>query len=191
MYDLVFNAWYKRIFNSEVIDVLPVGDEVYIIKQDRISKLDENVFFDDGKPLQWKFAAQRLISQHDYLLKRTQVSVIPLSSELYSGYVSVGAVRVLLPIPNQNIEMTGNQSPMYKNHTKLPLAERKKYVYTKGEPVYDDVTQMFNNNTPIFSRQTYIKESRNVYRSKFLSVMGQGSAGGFLLNGIVFDIVEV
>ena len=87
--------------------------------------------------------------------------------------------------------MTGNQSPMYKNHTKLPLAERKKYVYTKGEPVYDDVTQMFNNNTPIFSRQTYIKESRNVYRSKFLSVMGQGSAGGFLLNGIVFDIVEV
>ena len=191
MFDLVFNSWYKRKFNSEVIDVLAVGNEVYIIKKDRISRLDENIFYDDGEPLQWKFTAQRLISQYDYLLKRTQVSVIPISRELYSGYVSVGAVKVPLPIPNQNIEMTGNQSAIYKNHTKLPLAERQKYVYTKGEPLYDDVTQMYNNNTPIFSRQTYIKESRNVYRSKFLSIAGQGSAGGFLLNGIVFDVVEV
>ena len=72
-----------------------------------------------------------------------------------------------------------------------PLAERQKYVYSQGEPMYDNITPMFGNNTPLFTKQTYIKESRNVYRSKFLTVTGQGSAGGFLLNGIVFDIVEV
>ena len=57
--------------------------------------------------------------------------------------------------------------------------------------MYDNITPMFGNDTPLFTKQTYIKESRNVYRSKFLSVTGQGSTGGFLLNGIVFDIVEV
>ena len=111
--------------------------------------------------------------------------------EKFCGGGEVGAVRVPLPLPSVNINMVGNQSAMFKNHTRLPLAERQKYVYSQGEPMYDNITPMFGNNTPLFTRQTYIKESRNVYRSKFLSVTGQGSAGGFLLNGIVFDIVEV
>ena len=191
MFDLVFNSWYRRVFNSNVIDVISIGDEVYVVKPYAISKLDENTFYDSGEPLQWRFVGQRLISQHDYLLKRTQVSVIPLSSEVYAGQISVGAVRVPLPIPNANIEVVSNQSPVYKNQTKIPLAERQRYVFTKGEPVTDNITQVYGNTSPVLTRQTYVKESRNVYRSRFLDIRGEGSTGGFLLNGIVFDIVEV
>ena len=156
MYDLVFNSWYKRKFNTEIVDAIAVGNEVYIIKADRISKLNENTFFDSDEAMKWKFTAQRLVSQYEYLLKRTQISVIPLSTEIYSGYISVGAVKIALPIPAKNIEMYGNKTPMYKNQTKLPLSERRRYVYTKGEPMYDNEMQMYGNNSPMLSRQTYI-----------------------------------
>ena len=166
---------------------------MYVVKQDRISKLDENSFYDAGQPLMWRFVGQRLISQHDYLLKRTQISVIPLSSEIYSGQIRVGLVCVPLPIPEINSDPFGNQSPVYNNQTKLPLAERMRYVYTKDEPIIDDSTPLYGNTTPILQmkKQTYIKVSTNVYRSKFLDIVGQGSMGGFLLNGIILDIVEV
>ena len=191
MFDLVFNSWYRRVFNSNVIDVISIGDEVYVVKPYAISKLDENTFYDSNEPLQWRFVGQRLISQHDYLLKRTQVSVIPLSSELYAGQISVGAVRVPLPVPAMNMEMFGNKSPIYKNQTKIPLSERRRYVYTKGEPVMDDIMPMYGNDTPVLKRQTYIKVSKNIFRSKFLDIVGTGSTGGFLLNGIVMEIAEV
>ena len=38
MYDLALNAWYKRQFNSNVVDVIAVGDDVYVIKPEKISK---------------------------------------------------------------------------------------------------------------------------------------------------------
>ena len=119
------------------------------------------------------------------------MSVIPLSSELYAGQISVGAVRVPLPVPAMNMEMFGNKSPMYKNQTKIPLSERRRYVYTKGEPVMDDIMPMYGNDTPVLKRQTYIKVSKNIFRSKFLDIVGTGSTGGFLLNGIVMEIAEV
>ena len=191
MFDLVFNSWYRRVFNSNVIDVISIGDEVYVVKPYAISKLDENTFYDNNEPLQWRFVGQRLISQHDYLLKRTQVSVIPLSSEIYAGQISVGLVRIPLPIPEINSDPFDNKSPVYKNFTKLPLEERMRYVYTKGEPVMDDITPLYENYTPVLKRQTYIKVSKNLYRSKFLDIRGAGSTGGFLLNGIVMEIAEV
>ena len=55
----------------------------------------------------------------------------------------------------------------------------------------DDITPMYGNDKPVLKRQTYIKVSKNVYRSKFIDIVGQGSTGGFLLNGIVMDIAEV
>ena len=92
LYSLDSQAWFKRKFNSPVVDIISVGDEVFVIKPTGISKLDEGTFFDSDMALEWRFQGQRLISQHDYLLKRTQVSVIPLSEKLYSGQIQAGAV---------------------------------------------------------------------------------------------------
>ena len=72
------------------MDVISVGDAVFIIKPDRVSKRDGSTFCDVGLVLQWKWQAQRLVSQHAYLLKRTQVSVIPLSTLLYARQIRGG-----------------------------------------------------------------------------------------------------
>ena len=191
MFDLSFKSWYKREFNSEIIDVISVGDEVFVLKSDRISKIDEGTFYDNNLPLRWNFQAQRLVSQHDYLLKRTQIAVVPLSANLYSGQIYAGAVRVTFPIPARNIKIYQNRSPIYKTHTKICLSARRKFVYVSGDKIFDNPTPIYGNEQKIFGRLTMIAESRNVFRSKFIDIRGNGSGGGFLLNGIILDIAEV
>lgn len=191
LFDLVTNSWYKREFNSPVIDVISVGDEVLIIKRDRVSRLDAGTFYDSGLPLQWKWQGQRLVSQHDYLLKRTQASIIPLSSLLYSGQIRVGAVILGLPIPNRNLKIYHNSSRIYKNHTKICLGGRRQFVYVKGDYIFDNFEPIYGNPQPIFSKPTFIRESRNVFRSKFLDIGGNGALGGIIFNAITLDIAEV
>lgn len=191
MFDLVTNSWYKREFNSPVVDVISIGDEVFIIKPDRVSKLDSNTFFDSDAPLQWKWQAQRLVSQHAYLLKRTQVTVIPLSTLLYAGQIRVGAVIIGLPLPERNTKIYHNRSRIYKNHVKICFAGRRRFVFSKGEYIFENLEPIYGNPQKIFSRPTIIKESHNVFRSRFIDVGGRGSVGGMIFVAVVLDIAEV
>jgi len=170
MFDLVVQAWFKREFNSPVVDVISVGDQVFVVKTDRISRLNEGTFYDAGKTLQWKWQGQRLISQHDYLLKRTNLSYIPVNVRACEGQISVG--RVVLDLP-----VSGNKN--------------RKYATSKSEYVFGNTHRVFGNPTPIFNRPTVVKESRNVYRNKFLDIGGTGEEGGVIFNAIIFDLVEV
>lgn len=191
MFDLVTNSWYKREFNSPVVDVISVGDTVFVIKTDRVSKLDSGTFYDSGRPLQWKWQAQRLVSQHEYLLKRTQVTVIPLSTLLYAGQIRVGAVIVGLPLPERNSKIYRNRSRIYKNHVKICLIGRRRFVYSKSEYIFENLEPIYGNPQKIFSRPTIIKESRNVFRSRFIDVGGRGSVGGVVFVAVTLDIAEV
>lgn len=192
---LTFNletaAWYKREFNSPIVDVISIDNEVLVIKQDRVSKLSERTFYDVGLPLQWKWKAQRLVSQHDYLLKRVQVSIIPLDSILYNGQVRVGAVIIGLPIPEHNFKLWHNWSRIYKNHIKICSQGRRRFIYEKSDVIFENLEPIFGNTKPIFSKPTIIVESRNVFRSKFLDISGNGSTGGVIFNSIIMDIAEV
>lgn len=189
--DTNHSAWFKRQFNSEVVDVVTVGNTVYVIKQDRISKLQESTFNDNGNALSWFFKAKRIESHNEYLLKRTQISIMPYSSDVYSGFVKVGGVMLGLPIPYNSLKIYGNKAKIYKNKTKIYGGGRSKGLYVRGDMIFQNLTPIYGNRTKIFSRRDIIKESRNVYRSKYLTVEGRGSAGGFLLNGIALDLVEV
>lgn len=189
--DTNHNAWFKRRFNGEIVDAVAVGNIVYIVKPDRISKLEESTFNDNGKALRWKFQAKRIESHNEYLLKRTQISIMPYSSDVYSGYIKVGGVILALPIPKTSLKIYHNHAKIYKNHTKIYGAGRSKGLYVSGEQIYQNPAPIYGNKTKIFSRRDIIKESRNVFRSKYLTVEGHGTAGGFLLNGIALDLVEV
>ena len=94
IFDLVTQSWFKRQFNSKILDVLTIGDEIFIIKPDRVSKLDEEIFSDSGEALTWNFQCRRRISHYDYLLKNTTVSFTPLDFELTDGKIFAGKVVV-------------------------------------------------------------------------------------------------
>ena len=90
-----------------------------------------------------------------------------------------------------NIKIYQNHSPIYKTHAKICLSARRKFVYVSGEKIFDNPAPIYGNRQKIFGRLTMIAESRNVFRSKFIDIRGNGSGGGFVLNGIILDIAGV
>lgn len=166
MFDLVTNSWYKREFNSPVVDVISIDSDVLIIKHDRISKLDETSFQDAGLTLRWKLQTQRLISQHDFFLKRVQVIMLLHSYLFGEGQFRIGALVMALP---------GQHRLLYPNYI---------LVFENLEPIYE-------NEQSIFSCPTMITEKRNVYRNKFLDIAGYGSIGCITFSSIILDVAEV
>ncbi len=172
MFDLISHGWYKRRFNTAVVDVIPVGTDVLVIKTDRISKLDKKSFSDSGAPLHWWWQGKRLLSQNEFLLKRVQVSFTPLDDTLSKGKLRVGAVIVPLPALNDT-------------------TAKRRFITTKSDIVYENDEAIFNNPKPIFNRPTILVERRNVYRNKFLDIKGSGIGGGLIFNEIFMTIAEV
>lgn len=193
IFDERLKSWYKRKFNAEVVDVFTVGDEIFVVKPDRISRIDAGTFKDNGKNMSWKFKAQRLVSHHDYLLKRTKVTVTPLNYECYSGKILAGKVEIPLPIPQRAIEIAENETPIFNNATRINgkgrlrgemLPQKPNEEIFKNKGVYDERTKVFADNK-------FEIVSKNVFRSHYLDVAGAGEGGRFVLNSIVMDIAEV
>lgn len=173
IFDLATNSWFKRQFNSAVVDVITVGIDVLVIKPDRVSMLSDFSFYDSDKTLTWKWQGRRLISHYDYFLKRVSVSFSP-TNLIHAGNVRVGAVVVDLPIESNN-----------------PKTLRRQYVFSSSSPIYENNDQIYDNEEQIFELSTIITENHNVYRKKFLDVGGSGNKGGLIFNSITLDLVEV
>ena len=194
IYDALLKAWFERKFNAEILDVFTAGDEVYLVKRDRISRLDKGTFIDNDEYLSWHFLAQRLVSHHDFLLKRSKVSVTPLNADYYCGEICCGRVTLPLPIPDTALKIFGNRSPIYRNRTKLCREARRKSTILPQPPdekIFWSEQTLPDNRHKIFAPSTFVVESRNVFRSKYLDVSGHGHGGGFILHSIVMDIAEV
>ena len=128
VFDTVTKSWYKRQFNSEVLDAFSAGEEVYIVKPDRISKLDADTSKDNGEYLNWRFLTQRLVSHHNYLLKRSQVTITPSNPEGYVGHFSCG--RVKLPAPRQ-IKLNATTLPQMPNEKDNVILESRNVFRSK------------------------------------------------------------
>ena len=126
VFDLVTQSWFKRQFNSAVIDVISIDDEIYIIKPDRVSKLDENIFSDLGEELTWAFKCKRHISHYDYLLKNTAVSFMPLDDELTSGEISVGKVKIILSLKGSS---SNTKRRLIPDETRPTVLAQNRNVY--------------------------------------------------------------
>ena len=191
VYDLVFKSWYARKYNEKVIDVIVIDDEVYLLRENELSKENETIFTDVGKAMTWRFRGRRLVSQHAFLLKKTQVAFIPLNAQVYSGEVRVGAVKVVFPIPRRQLELHNNRSQLWRNRTQISNTGRGRGTYFSELPMYENQRMLHGNRDGIFSRRTIIKENRNVFRSKYLDVTGEGKQGGVIIEEINIEIAEV
>lgn len=194
IYDVLLKSWFKRQFNAEILDVFTAGNEVYLVKRDRISRLDKGTFKDNGEYMSWYFFAQRLVSHHDFLLKRTKISVTPLNHEYYCGQFSCGRVTLPLPIPDTALKICGNDSPIYRNKTRIMRRGRRQSTILPqlpDEKIFWSEQIFPDNRHKVFSPNTFVLESRNVFRSKYLDISGHGQGGGFAVHSIVLDVAEV
>ena len=193
IFDIRLKSWYKRQFNAEIIDVFTVGDEVFLVKSDRISKLDNGTFKDNGENLNWKFLAQRMVSHNDYLLKRTKVTVTPLNHEIYSGEIFCGKVKIALPIPSRALKIADSENRIFNNETKINFKGRNRGQMLPQLPNADIFKNKneYDERQKVFANNKFEIVSRNVFRSHYLDVGGAGTGGRFILNSIVMDIAEV
>lgn len=194
VFDLRLKSWWKRKFNSEILDVFTVGDEIFLVKENKICKLDKGTFKDDGKFMAWKFLSQRLVGHHDLFLKRSRISVTPLDPAIYSGNIFVGKVKIPLPIPDRTIKIFENKMPIFGNATRISLAGRfRGYLLPQppNEEIFRSKKIFSDNRQKLFANNTLESISRNVFRNKFLDVGGQGHGGRFILQSIILDVVEV
>ncbi len=129
IFDTLLKSWYKRQFNSAISDVFSAGEEVYIVAPDRISKLDANTGKDNGEYLNWRFMTQRLVSHHNFLLKRSQVTITPSEPEGYCGHFTCG--RVKLPAPRQ-ISLNATSLPQDTVILESRNVYRGKYLDVSG-----------------------------------------------------------
>ena len=194
VFDVRLKSWWKRKFNSEIIEVFEVGEDVFLVKKNKISQLDKGSFTDDGEPLSWKFLSQRLVSHHEFLLKRSRVSITPLNSEHFSGNIFCGQVTIPLPIPDKTIRIYENESPLYDNATKVSKEGRNRGYILPQPPdgiIFRNVEMIYDNRHRIFANDSYEIISRNVFRSKYLDVAGRGKGGRFILQSVIMDVAEV
>ena len=191
---MCLKSWWKRKFNAEIIDVFEVGVKVFLAKQNKISKLDKGTFYDEGEMLEWKFLSQRLVSHHEFLLKRSRVTVTPLNHELYSGKIFCGQVEIPLPIPDKTIRIYENESPIYDNATEISKEGRNRgYIFPEPPDgiIFRNVDLIYENPQKLFANDSYEIISRNVFRSKYLDVAGRGKGGRFILQSVIMDVAEV
>ena len=193
VFDLRLKSWWKRKFNSEILDVFEVGEDIFLVKQNKISKLDKGTFYDDGEMLCWKFLTQRLVSHHEFLLKRSRVCVSQLACETFCGNIFFGQVTIPLPIPDTTIRIYENKSQIFDNHTPINKEDRNRGYILPQLPdglIFRNVEMIHDNKHKIFANNSYEIISRNVFRSKYLDISGRGKCGRFILQSIVMDVAE-
>lgn len=171
MYSTTFKAFFTRQFNSRVVTAFSYETAVFIAKEDGIYILDDTLFQDGSMngspiPLAWSFTSRRMVSGHEYLLKRVQVNVSPSFLDAGKDYISIGRIKIPVPITIQQ----------YANDSEL---------------IYDNDTLIYNNTTKIYPEIAVMAQQKCVYRSKALTVKGNGTHGRLLINSIIFDVAEV
>jgi hypothetical protein len=191
VYDCTYNSFFVRKFNSNVVDVVSIDDDVYVIKESAITKLKRNSFMDDGMPLKWRIKTRRIVSQKDFLVKRIQLNVTPFFEGYTLNTVSLGRVSIELPVPFFIFKIWHNYSLIYNNKAKIVTDNNRSLVYVGGDKVFKNSELIYSNDRPIYSVMNLSKEVRCTYRNKSLDIQGSGNGGCFILNSIIFDVAEV
>ena len=72
-----------------------------------------------------------------------------------------------------------------------PTSGRKiRILGDPGAKIYGNTELIYGNERPIYTRPSILKESRNVYRNKYLDIKGAGQQG-MILNSVILTLVEV
>ena len=193
VYDCTAKAFFMRRFVGEgIVDVVSVGTTIFIIRPSSICKVVSNLGYDNGKKMMWSFASKRLISPHDFLLKRASVNITPHFDTLIEGNFKIGGIMFPLPTPYVAFRVWHNYSRIYHNRRHVMGANERCYnLYDAGAEVYENFEPVYHNYSPVCNPAAISMGDRCVYRNKTMAVSGSGSGCCFLLNNLTLDVAEV
>jgi hypothetical protein len=179
IFDCSAGAFFQRSFNSPVVDVVSIDNNVYIVKKTSICRLVDD-FKDDGKDLEFMAVFKTMLSQNELLVKKIDMGFTPFMTAYNDAksYLHVGYLT--LPFPNRK---TGNTKILVDMGTSAEIS---------------DSTELHNSNDSVFLDFEHVTPSdivmlrtRAICRSTRIRSYITGSGFPFILNYVGFDVVEV
>jgi hypothetical protein len=183
-------AFFHRKFSSILKDAIAVGDEVYLLKTDRIQRLKNRAPDDEGKPLQWEFWGKTVVSNNEFLVKRVRCAVTPEMDRYNECMFVIGKVPLVARLPDRN-------NAVYQDSTVVFQSQREVYEphnlpeYTSVEIVYMSREEVYESDMPLVTASMYKTDRRCVQRLSSVRLVGRGLGGKFLFNSIGYEYVEV
>ena len=189
-YDCNQNSFWLRKFNSKVVGVYHAENEVIVVKENGLDRLKSRSFNDNGLSLKWRFRAKRMVSQHEFLLKRVQINITPYFDGYSENSITVGRLTLPLPVPWIIYRIYNNFARIYGNAAHVTSTYNEALQYAIGEEIYENSELIYDNDRRVYEITNLSRDVRCVYRNRSIDIRGAGS-GSFILNSINFDIAEV
>lgn len=168
--DIRTGGFFEREFNSPVMDVCYKGNEVYVLKQNKLQKLDETSTKDDGEPIRWYFKGKTLTAHYEYVVKRGVIEVTPLEGKPIDCRFWIGEAMIKARTIRE-----GYVKPLQSNSVE----------------VYGNLSEVYGNMTEVFALEVYRTTLRFIERLPAIKVECQGEDGQMMFNRIKFDYAEV
>lgn len=190
------NAFFQRQFNDVAIDVLSINNDVYVIKENAICKLNaSDVFYDADEPLRFKVRMKTRMADYQYLIKRLTICVTPLQYMYVSNsHFDIGTIKVPLPHLVPSSYINDNKQYIFRNNEPLPYRNNKNIYTRASDKVADSFEPIYNskfNKQQLQNLEIIRKAKRVVYRSPNIRISGVGMGEPFILNFIQADVAEV
>ncbi|MBR3721929.1 MAG: hypothetical protein IKN12_04110 [Selenomonadaceae bacterium] len=184
------NAFFEREYTTTLKDVCYKGNDVYVLKKDKIQIQDPDSVFDEDFFLNWRWRAKTLVSNNAYLVKRVRVDITPICDHHFECRFLIGKAEVFGT--HQNIAACG-----YQDYMPAYLDSRDAYAPpVKVDYVTSDDAFMYNgygyeDETPGYSLNMFRTDVRLIERLRKIKVESWGRGGQLLFNGVNFEVAEV
>lgn len=189
-FDLDHGGYYQREYSTNLVDACTVGDDVFLLKEDKIQRLDVDSVWDEGELLQWHWRGKTLVSNNEYLVKRGRVDITQFVDNYFDCRFWIGKALLKGTFPWQAQAVYHDYSPIYLNDRELystspsPMFQNSDEVYNNGEYIY-------GNETELYSLNMFRTDERFIERMRGVKVESAGQGGQLLFNGLNFEIAEV
>lgn len=186
VYDCQHGAFFQRYFNTDVVDVVPAPDAVYVLKKDAVSTLVPKTFEDAGKPMAFRARFKDRASLHGIVAKRAVLSITPLVGfyEDSRSEMEIGMrFQVRLPFPARLKKQDGGVGNVVAPHVPARLMTSS-YIGGNREDV-------FLNPEHISPKEAIFMRGRIFCRDAHIGLRIQGKGFPFILNYIGYDMAEV
>lgn len=186
------SSFFQRQFNDIAVDVISINNDVYVIKENAICKLNADKFYDNDEPLIFKVRMKTRLANYEYLVKRITICVTPMNYEYTSNsHFDVGKIYIPLPsfVPSSCIY--GNRRDIFDNDEPIGYRNNKNIYVPSTEKIKDGYDSVYDNETEISLMETIRRTTRVVYRAPNIRLSGSGMGESFILNYIYIDFVEV
>ena len=172
-------AFFMRLFNAPVRDIVCVDEDIYIFRETSISQFTED-FNDVGKPLSFLANFKTNFSLSEILVKRIYMGIIPYLTEYddANSFIKVGNIKI--PFPKRS---TGN--------TKITVSLDTPAGTKPSELLYSDYSSVYNDTDAVTPNDIVSMRVRCITRNPMVRMRIEGSGFSFTLNHIGYDWTEV